>query len=156
MPAPAKSPTSAKSNRTFPREYLLKVYALAVEHGALELSPISQPDSVRFTQSFYRLRRRSDASNASFILPEYHLVTVGQWKQTPHGGALPIYYNKMLDNEPPLPDITPIDSPEPPIMAEPPINQPPLPVGELPADTDEFDVDGYLQQLINDAKGDSK
>lgn len=77
---------------TFHRHYLLSVYNAALEQGHILLRPISAEDAARFTQSFYRLRRRSDKSNASFILPEFHLITVGEWSPE-DGGTLPILYN---------------------------------------------------------------
>lgn len=79
---------------SFPRKYLLDIYNKAIDEGFLHIHPISQADAVSLRQSLYRLRRRSDAANARFILPEFHLVTVGQWSPD-KGGCLPIMYDKL-------------------------------------------------------------
>lgn len=134
--------------RTFPREYLLRVYAAAVEHGCIELSPIDEPTATSFRQTFYRLRRRSDKGNAHLILPEYHLVTVGDWRQTPRGGALTIYYNAIPEGEDPLPSILPIDPHEAPPMP------PPSPSTFVPpiSQEEQTDLDAYMKELIEGSR----
>lgn len=101
--------TEAEPNtkgRVWPRRYLLQVYDLAIANGLVEIAPISQTDAISLTQSIYRLRRRSDASNVSFITPEHHLVTMSAWRPD-KGGVIYAMFDKTPDGEP-LPDLTPI------------------------------------------------
>lgn len=67
--------------------------------------PISKEDAVSLRARLYRVRRRSDASMAAFIPPEYHMVTVGVWDAA-EGGRLPLIYSKLPDGKP-LPGIVP-------------------------------------------------
>lgn len=104
----AKAP-SAK--RDWPRAYLLQIHQEAVTHGLIFIEQIDAADAESLKQRLYRVRRRSDKSTATFILPEYHMVTVGTWEELPsshpaHPGRLPIIYNKTPDGKP-LPSIRP-------------------------------------------------
>lgn len=63
----------------WPRKYLLELYHLAITTGECSVSPITQSQAKSLCQSFYRLRRRSDSSTATFITPEHHLVTADDW-----------------------------------------------------------------------------
>lgn len=93
----------------WPKAYLLEVYSKAVQHGFIELKPISSANADSFRMRFYRLRRRSDKQNANIILPEYHMVNVGKWHPGPDGrGVLPIIFNKLPSGMD-LPEIVPIE-----------------------------------------------
>jgi len=69
----------------WPRAYLLGIYEAALRLGSIYVEPIRQADALSLKQSLYRLRRRSDTSNKSFITPDMHLVTVGAWEPGPAG-----------------------------------------------------------------------
>lgn len=86
---PAKTPPKFD----WPRNYLLSIYAHAVEHGYFLVGPIEQDAAESLRLSLYRLRRRSEAANAQFIRPEYHLVTVGHYR--PESKELPIIYTSV-------------------------------------------------------------
>ena len=98
-------PTSPPSAKVWPRAYLLSLYTAALEHGHIILEPFPFLDLPRFKACFYRLRRRSDTSNRSFISSEHHLVTIGEWDEGPSGeGRLFILYNSTPS---PLPSFRP-------------------------------------------------
>jgi hypothetical protein len=85
-------PTSTST--AFPRSYLLSIYTAAIEQGFIWITPISAANAVSLRQKLYRLRRRSDKNNASFITPNHHLVTVGDWEAGPDGqGRLPVMFS---------------------------------------------------------------
>ncbi len=86
------------SNSKWPRNYLLRLYAEAVANGCIIVEPITETQARSLTATFYRLRRRSDKQNAYFIPPEYHLVTILNWRPT-NGGQLPIVYTSLPDGE---------------------------------------------------------
>ena len=91
----------------WPRSYLLQVHQAAVDHGLLMIEPISEANAKSLAGRLYRIRRRSDKAMAHLIIPEYHLVTVGQWRPGPAGeGQLPIIYNRLPDGST-LPAIRP-------------------------------------------------
>lgn len=93
----------------WPRLYLLGLYRDAVEHGHIIVEGISFAKAQSLKMALYRLRRRSDSSNKTIILPEYHLVTCGEWRSSgyepagEHGmdgdlvGNMPILYNSIPD-----------------------------------------------------------
>lgn len=91
----------------WPKTFLLEIYKMAVDFGYIYIQPISKADAQSLKMRLYRARRRSDSSTASFILPEYHLVTVGEWEDV-GDGRLPVIYNR-LPSEQPLPSIVPAD-----------------------------------------------
>ena len=133
----------------WPRAYLLQIYNTCIQRGAVVIEPIDQIAAKSLTQSLYRLRRRSDTSNASFITPEMHLVTVGKWKCTDLGGALPIYFSRLEDGFV-LPEIKTLEG-------EQQLNQPSkhIPSAEelheiVRADSsdDDFDSEAYVQSLL--------
>jgi len=78
----------------WPRAYLLQIYDEVVKQGFIWIGPIGQDDAKSLRQRLYRLRRRADKAMAPYILPEYHLVTVGQW-QPENGGRMPVIYNQL-------------------------------------------------------------
>lgn len=102
---------TSTASTDWPRAYLLQIYADAVRSGIIMLEPISEADASSLKQRLYRLRRRSDKALAPFILPEYHLVTVGKWRDSPAGGVLPIIYNQLPDGKA-LPAIRPATADE--------------------------------------------
>jgi hypothetical protein len=124
---------------TFPREYLLRVYNAALDHGHILLHPITREDAARFTACFYRLRRRSDAAHQSFITPEMHLVTVGKWKEVGGIGILPIYYTTLPEGET-LPMISPAAGTQVFSPADPDLD----PIAST-------QIDDYIQQLASKA-----
>lgn len=143
---------------TYAREYLLRVYNAALEHGNCRLSPISEKASKAFTAAFYRLRRRSDSSNATFITPEMHLVTVTGWK--PHnGGTLYIVYNKQPDELPAMPHILPGDGADEPAPL-PPVSSAFVAEASLlasntstvPDEPTTEDINSYIDSLIDSAR----
>lgn len=98
--------------QNWPKQWLLEIYAKAVEHGYLFIEPITEADAHSLGQRLYRIRRRADTIMAPFLIPEYQLVTVGQWVPvggTGEHGRLPIIYNSLPDDQK-LPNITAVDS----------------------------------------------
>lgn len=92
----------------WPKPWLLQIHQQAVEHGMIWIEPITKADAESLRQRLYRVRRRSDKSTASFILPEYHMVTVGAWEDR-DGGRLPVIYSRRPDGQA-LPNITPVSA----------------------------------------------
>ena len=104
----------SKTSYDWPRLYLLGLYRDAVEQGHIIVEGLTVDRAQSLKMAFYRLRRRSDESNKSIILPEYHLVTVGEWRSTGYGpqgehgmdgdliGHMPILYNSIPDASLPL------------------------------------------------------
>lgn len=144
---------------TWPRPYLLQVYGAAIAQGFIWIEPISEERAQSFRMAFYRLRRRSDSSNQSFITPEHHLVTVGEWSPE-NGGRLPIVFNKLADGTD-LPRIVPGDPAEAPHIDYP---QPYRPLPAAPFDMDaalkvageteltEADIGSYVERMKRKAK----
>jgi len=95
---------------TWPRTYLLQLYASVVEHGMIFVEPITAEAAASLKASFYRLRRKRD-SNSQWILPEYHLVSVAAWEPDGVGplGRLPIIYSRLPSGAE-LPGIRPASS----------------------------------------------
>jgi hypothetical protein len=95
---------------SWPKPYLLQILSAAVTHGSLYVEPITAEDALSLRMSLLRVRRRADTANRSFIIPEYHLVTVMNWEFThiaegKSWGRLPVIYNN-LPSTLRLPDIT--------------------------------------------------
>lgn len=87
----------------WPRSYLLQIYSEAVKHGFIWIEPISREDAHSLQQRLYRLRRRADKAMAPYILPEYHLVGVGEWVPVTAGGTLgklPVIFNQLPTGAP--------------------------------------------------------
>lgn len=138
----------------WPRGYLLSIYAAAVANGHVVLSPISEPAARSLTQTFYNLRRRSrpGEANASFIQPEYHLVTVGKWSPD-NGGTLPIMYSSTPDGLPAISVVADAEhfssqAPAAPASTAPPTDDDIL--DDLAAEPP-LDVDDYLAKLLADS-----
>jgi hypothetical protein len=96
---------------TWPKSYLLSILAAAVEHGFLYLEPLSPVAAASLRASLIRVRRRADKSAAAYIIPEYYLVSVGQWEATgedPDIGRLPVMYDALPEGLV-LPKITPAE-----------------------------------------------
>jgi hypothetical protein len=127
---------------TWPKPYLLEVYKRAVAEGCVRIKLPTQKHATSFAQAFYRLRRRSDAQHAAFILPEYHLVTCG-WE--PERGTVLVTFNALPDgNE--LPVIESVESAShSPIPEQPNI----IPFPESSQD-EEFDAEKFLQDLSDE------
>jgi len=144
----------ATATQDWPKTYLLQVHSEAVKHGFIFIQPISEADAASLRSRLYRIRRRSDTSTAAFILPEYHMVTVGQWQPGPDGqGRLPITYNKLASGVE-LPAIVPATSEEAEPAIAPPALTPssirPIEPEDLQLDTQE--VSNYVADMIRKAK----
>jgi hypothetical protein len=128
---------------TWPKPYLLKVYERAVAEGCVRIPLPTQKHATSFAQAFYRLRRRSDAQHAAFILPEYHLVTCG-WEAD--RGTLLVTFNALPDGND-LPPILSVEStehsPSPQIAGA-------MTIPDL-KDQGEFDVNKMLDDLVAEA-----
>lgn len=95
---------TSTAKKDWPRAYLLQVHQEAVAHGLIFIEGIDEADAKSLKQRLYRVRRRSDKSTATFILPEYHMVTVGEWEAFPpshpaYPGRLPIIYSRTPDGK---------------------------------------------------------
>lgn len=66
----------------WPRQYLLTIYSAAITKGFCKVTNITAADAKSLVQTLYRLRRRADSSNQTFITPEHHLVTAMPWEKT--------------------------------------------------------------------------
>lgn len=142
------------SKRTWPKPYLLQLYAEAVTQGCIRVAPLSPADSKSLTQTFYRLRRRIDRDSRDYILPEYHLVTASAW-QPDHGGCIYLIFSKAPDGEPPLPTISGVEAgftlPTP--AAAPVDNPAPDPIlAGLELSVEDIDPADYLSALRAEAK----
>jgi len=128
---------------TWPKPYLLEVYRRAVEEGCVRIPLPTQKHATSFAQAFYRLRRRSDAQHAAFILPEYHLVTCG-WE--PKRGTLLVTFNALPDgNE--LPPIMSVESTE---HAPSPQTKGVISYPESLA-AEDFDAEAFIADLVDQA-----
>jgi hypothetical protein len=101
--------TSPNNNSTrtsaYPRHFLLDIYNKALTTGNCSVYPVTREEASKIVASFYRLRRRSTSSNASFITPEMHLVSAAEWH--PHnGGTQSFIFNKQPDHLAALPNVT--------------------------------------------------
>lgn len=126
---------------TWPKSYLLQVYSKAVAEGCIRIPLQSEKAYRSFSQALYRLRRRSDAQHAAFILPEYHLVTCA-WEA--ERGTVLVTYD-MLPDGVELPPIQSVDASErlaPPIRAE----QVAIEREEAP-----IDLDKLMEDLVEEA-----
>lgn len=155
MPDPSTSRrghTPAQS--AWPKAYLLEIYAQAVQHGHVLLHPITEERASSLTKALYAIRRRSrpGESAATFILPEYHLVTVGLWRRD-NSGTLPIYYTT---SDQPLPTITPV--PNSAVALPQPAAHQPLPTTPSADDMDltPSDIDDYVAGLLAESQGKSQ
>ena len=160
------------SNPTsWPKAYLLQVYAAAVRDGFIYIQPITYTAARSFKATFLRVRRRSDTVNKQWIIPEYHLVTVGTWEPLDDRpldgdrtlGRLPILYNQMPSGLPSIvsaaADLTPstaidfasIDQPTlAPKSLPQPFTQPLTPVNPdaPPPPTDiAFDINSFVSTM---------
>jgi hypothetical protein len=153
------SPPSHPSSTVWPRAFLLSLYNAALTNGMVYATPVREADAHSLRQSLYRLRRRSDTSNKSFITPEMHLVTVGNWEAGPDGhGRLPILYTSMGDGVD-MPGIVAATGEELAQAAEQqftphsPIADPipPLDIDTLDVRLDPEEVDDFVQRMMKDA-----
>lgn len=134
---------SPKPPVTWPKPYLLEVYRRAVEEGCVRIPLPTQKHATSFAQAFYRLRRRSDAQHAAFILPEYHLVTCG-WE--PERGTLLVTFNSLPDGN----DLPPIQSVESTEHAPAPQVKDIIPFPETITAPD-FDAEAFVDSLVEEA-----
>lgn len=116
------------------RAYLLTLYETAITKGYAEVSGLTEAQAKSLRQSFYRLRRRSDSSNASFITPAHYLVTVMDFQPISNGlGSLRFSYS---DPGLSLPPITAPDGSTVPLVTEALSSEQPLtPAAEIISST---------------------
>jgi hypothetical protein len=98
------------NQQDYPLKWLLEIHAQAIEHGIVLLHPVTEDAAKSIKMRMLRLRRRTDKGAGYYVPPEYHLVTIGQWR-TDRGGCLPIIYDKLPDDHQ-LPSISPISGEE--------------------------------------------
>ena len=95
---------------SWPKAYIIELYAKAVEHGFVWVQPITQEKAVSLSKSFYNARRRADSTNKAWMKDEYHLCTFGQWEQLEGDhigqGRVPVLFSALPDGQN-LPDIVP-------------------------------------------------
>lgn len=137
----------------WPKPFLLTIHEQAVEHGYIFIEPISEADAQSLRARLYRIRRRSDASMAAFIPPEYHLVMVGKWEAGPSNtGRLPVIYNKRSDGLD-LPGITVATGADIEALAVPDIHPEPIDLDNLPTpQLDAESIEDFVAKLTKDAQ----
>lgn len=95
---------------SWPKAYIIELYAKAVEHGFVWVQPITQEKAVSLSKSFYNARRRADSTNKAWMKDEYHLCTFGNWEQLEGDhigqGRVPVLFSALPDGQN-LPDIIP-------------------------------------------------
>ena len=152
--------TAPMPTENWSKPYILQVHKAAVDHGFVWIQPIDEADAASFKARFYRIRRRSDKSMASFIPPEFHMVNVGAWEIGPTGqGRLPIIYSARPDGKP-LPDIIPATQDEITYHQQMPAMPAPEPSPEIdprhldPAaiEIKEEDISGLVERLRKSAR----
>lgn len=127
----------------WPKTYLLQVYSRAMSEGCIRIKLSNKEQFTSFSQAFYRLRRRSDAQHAAFILPEYHLIFC-TWE--PERGTALVTYDALPDGVE-LPEIISVD----------PSERTPAPKrredGPTPAAASDepFDADKFLEDIVEAA-----
>lgn len=84
----------SKQAQVWPKTYLLQIYSRAVAEGCVRIPLQNEQQFKSLSQALYRVRRRSDAQHASFILPEYHLVFCS-WE--PERGTMLVTYDALPD-----------------------------------------------------------
>lgn len=143
---------STTPTENWPKPYLLQIHSEAVKHGFLWVGPISESDATSLRQRCYRIRRRSDKGTASFIPPEYHLVTFGRWEDV-NGGRVPVIYNAKPDGSS-LPVLTPASGEEiealihkPDIFSDQPLSEMPVNLSEADLQIDEEDIGGLVEKM---------
>ena len=95
---------------SWPKAYIIELYAKAVEHGFVWVQPITQEKAISLSKSFYNARWRADSTNKAWMKDEYHLCTFGQWEQLEGDhigqGRVPVLFSALPDGQN-LPDIIP-------------------------------------------------
>lgn len=95
---------------SWPKAYIIELYAKAVEHGFVWVQPITQEKAISLSKSFYNARRRADSTNKAWMKDEYHLCTFGNWEQLEGDhigqGRVPVLFSALPDGQN-LPDIVP-------------------------------------------------
>lgn len=148
----------SNSSISYPRAFLLSIYNGAVAEGFIYIEPVKQADYPSLRAQFYRLRRRADTSNKSFIIPEHHLVTLGPWEPGPSGrGRCAASFDKMPEGVPTLTtragDV--LASAPPELHEQPAIMLPPAASLELtPSELqlDEGGIDDFVSRMMKNAK----
>ncbi|RPJ87100.1 MAG: hypothetical protein EHM18_02840 [Acidobacteria bacterium] len=133
------------SQESWPKPYLLELYAKAIEEGCIRV--LLNGNETRFKSlkaSWLRIRRRKDPQSIALMRPEYYLCSI-LW-EADRGTAL-IIYNQLPDGKE-LPEIesvadkTPMRMPLPPQIAPPP--------GLTPVtDPGDFDANAMVEGLLD-------
>lgn len=130
-----------KHTTPWPKTYLLQAYSRALTEGAIRIPLENEAQFRSFSQAFYRLRRRSDAQHASFILPEYHLIFC-TWE--PDRGTCLITYDALPDGMQ-LPTIQSVDA----------ADRTPAPqkreFAPTPTEEEDFDPEKFVANLVAEA-----
>lgn len=129
------------SDFNWPKPYLLKLYARAVQEGCVRV-PMHRGGDAEFRSlkaAFYRLRRRKDGDFLINMRPEYQLVTV---RFEPALSTALFIYDKLPDSEE-LPPIISISEDQKETFVEPATVQPP----EEPVE--DFDATAHVAGLID-------
>lgn len=130
-----------RASISWPKTYLLQIYSRAYAEGCIRIPLASEAIFRSLSQSLYRLRRRSDAQHASFILPEYHLIHC-TWE--PERGTMLVTYDALPDGAE-LPPILSVDASE----------RQPTPIKRESAqnifDSPDFDADAFVAGLVSEA-----
>lgn len=125
---------------TWPKPYLLKLYARTVEEGCLRV-PMKRGGEHEFASlkgAFYRLRRRKDGDFLVNMRPEFQHVIM-RWE--PGLSTALFIYDKLPDSEE-LPPIVSISEDRKQTFVEPASIKPP----EEPVE--DFDADAHVASLI--------
>lgn len=132
------------SDFTWPKPYLLKLYARTVEEGCIRV-PMHRAGEAEFKSlkaAFYRLRRRKDGDFLVNMRPEYQMVIV---RYEPSLATALFIYDKLPDSEE-LPPIVSISEDQKTAFVEPSTITPP----EEPVE--EFDATAHVAELIDNLK----
>ena len=130
----------ASHGPSWPRHFLLQVYALAVKNGKVLLHPMPEEHVASFKASFLRLRRRSDKTHDQYITDAYHLVSIGKWTPA-RGGTLPILYDDYNGSMPNISDAN-----------GNPLQATPITADERTTDDEpDIDPDNFIADLIRES-----
>jgi len=136
----------------WPKPYLLKVMEQAVKEGCIRLDFKHDAELAKsFQGAINRIRRRSDKQHASFITPEFHLITT-TWEAA--RGTMLVTYSSMPDDMQ-LPEIQSVAEDEKHEIAQPQrVDQPEAMFPGRPSTTTsgEIDPDALIDELLRTQK----
>ena len=136
--------TEPKAN-SWPKPYLLGLYAKAVEEGCIRV--LLDGDETKFKSlkaSWLRLRRRGDAQSYALMRPEYYLCSI-VWE--PDLGTALLIYNALPDGQE-LPAVESVAAKSPiPVRMSQDIAPPPVPITPID-DPGDFDAQKMVEDLL--------